>query len=116
MTITKGNICIIIVILLLATTIIVAGILLDELMRNCDWWEGKVDLKNSTCKESVYIGQESVYIGRKVYLHKCVKENKTVYDLRYFWKDDDMLKADRIGVQMWRDEFKKLCNFCRQNL
>lgn len=71
--------------------------------------EGQVDLTNTTCTESVYI-------GRKLFFHKCMKENKTVYDLRYFWKDkeaDGALKANIIGVQMITDEFNKICKFCQ---
>lgn len=68
----------------------------------------EVDLANTTCTTSAYI-------GRRIFLHICTKENKTVYDLRYFWKDTDTThtwKANIIGVQMTSNEFIKMCNFC----
>lgn len=71
-------------------------------------YERVVDLANTTCTMSAYI-------GRKMFFHICIKENKTVYDLRYFWKDTDTThawKADIIGVQMTSNEFIKMCNFC----
>lgn len=71
-------------------------------------YEGEVDLANTTCTTSVHI-------GRKIFFHICMKENKSVYDLRYFWKDTDTThtwKANIIGVQMTSNEFIKLCNFC----
>lgn len=67
-----------------------------------------VSLNNTTCTQTHHI-------GRKLFLHVCTKENKTVFDLRYFWQeaDDDLaLKASIIGVQMPMDEFLKVCNVC----
>lgn len=67
-----------------------------------------VDIKNTTCIKSKHI-------RRKLFLHVCSKENKTVYDLRYFWRGEgDALKASVIGVQMTTDDFLKICNYCPQ--
>lgn len=68
--------------------------------------EAEVDISNSSCSESLYI-------GRSLFFHQCIKDNKTVFDIRYFWKEnlnDRTLKADIIGVQMSVDEFLKICN------
>ena len=75
-------------------------------MSECDY-EKQVNLTNTTCTHSVYI-------GRKLFFHKCAKENKTIFDLRYFWKDTEggTLKANIIGVQMSLKEFLKICNYC----
>lgn len=70
--------------------------------------EEQVDLSNTTCTESVHI-------ARKLFFHKCLKENKTIFDIRYFWKNEEennVLKASIIGVQMINEEFNKLCNYC----
>lgn len=69
---------------------------------------GYVDISNTTCTKSKHI-------RRKLFLHVCLKENKTVYDLRYFWRaeeEGDALKASAIGVQMTTDDFLKICNYC----
>lgn len=56
--------------------------------------EEQVNITNTTCKKSLHI-------GRNLFFHKYIKENKTVYDLRYFWKNEEEnggLKASIIGV------------------
>lgn len=68
--------------------------------------ENRVNLTGVNCTISANI-------GRKLFFHVCRKENKTVYDVRYFYKnEDEILKAGIIGVQMNRDEFKKVCKYC----
>ena len=55
----------------------------------------------------------STHIGRKLFFHVCLKENKKVYDVRYFWENEDqILKANIIGVQMNQAEFEKICKYC----
>lgn len=65
-----------------------------------------VNLTNTTC---VY----SRHLGGRLFFHECMKGQKTVYDLRYFFKNDDdgMLKASIIGVQMSPEIYSKVCNF-----
>lgn len=66
----------------------------------------RIDLANTTCNHIVYI-------GRRIFFHECSKDNKTVYDLRYFWKDTEhRWKANVIGVQMYSHEFDKMCKYC----
>lgn len=92
--------CIILVVILAA--VLEVTILFTK---TCDY-EERVDISNTTCIQSKYI-------GRKLFFHICMKENKTVYDLRYFWRDKNTtLKADIIGVQMTAKEYAKICNFC----
>lgn len=69
-------------------------------------YETFVNLTNTSCRVSRHIE------GR-LFLHECVKGQKTVYDLRYFFKDDNdgMLKASIIGVQMYSEIYAKVCNF-----
>ena len=56
----------------------------------------------------------STYIGRKLFFHVCMKENQKVYDVRYFWENEDrILKAGIIGVQMNQPEFHKICKYCQ---
>lgn len=69
---------------------------------------GGVDITNTTCVQSEYI-------GRRLFFHTCLKDGKTVYDLRYFWKDsneNNKFKASIIGIQATTEEFKKICTFC----
>lgn len=68
--------------------------------------EDILDIRNASCTQSVNI-------GRRLFLHVCLKDNKTVYDIRYFWKNHEgFLKADIIGIQMTAKEFLKVCNYC----
>lgn len=87
--------------------IVLAAVLVVTVLftKTCDY-EERVDISNTTCIHSEYI-------GRKLFFHVCMKENKPVYDVRYFWRDKNTtLKADIIGVQMTTKEFAKICNFC----
>lgn len=70
-------------------------------------FEEKINLTNTEC---IY----SIHIGRKLFLHECIKNNKSIFDLRYFWKHDlnDELKADIVGIQMSKEEFIKICTYC----
>lgn len=71
-----------------------------------EFYEIKIDLSTSSCNHSENL-------GRKIFLHKCVKEHNTVvYDIRYFFKQNYTLKPDIIGVQLFEHEFKKLCQQC----
>lgn len=65
-----------------------------------------VNLTNTSCVYSRHL------VGR-LFFHECMKGQKTVYDLRYFFKDEDdgMLKASIIGVQMSQEVYSKVCNF-----
>lgn len=67
-------------------------------------YEEKISVTNAS------LCTRSVHIVRRLYFHVCSKENKTVYDIRYFWKDDDGLKPSIIGIQLYVDEFNKICN------
>lgn len=71
----------------------------------CDF-EEKINLTNTECFHSIYI-------GRKLFLHECMKNNRTIFDLRYFWRYDlnDKLKADTVGIQMSKEEFIKICTY-----
>lgn len=93
--------------LCITLVIILAAVLEVTILftKTCDY-EERVDISNTTCIHSEYI-------GRKLFFHICRKEKKTVYDVRYFWRDKNTtLKADIIGVQMSTKEFAKICNFC----
>ena len=66
----------------------------------------KVNITNTSCTKSVHI-------ARKIFFHECFKNNKTIYDLRYFWSDEkSALHASIIGLQVSATEFKKLCQMC----
>lgn len=66
----------------------------------------EVNITNTSCTKSVHI-------ARKIFLHKCFKNNKTVYDLRYFWTDENhTLRASIIGLQISETEYKKFCQIC----
>lgn len=66
----------------------------------------RVDIRNTTC----YISEN---IGRRIYLHICRKDRFKVYDLRYFWKNESQfLKPEIVGVQLYENEFLKLCARC----
>lgn len=56
----------------------------------------------------------SIPISNKIYLHECLKSNQKIYDLRKFYLEEDTLKADIIGIQMNRNNFGKICNFCEK--
>lgn len=63
----------------------------------------KVNITNTSCTKSVHI-------ARKIFFHECLKNNKTVYDLRYFWTDENnTLHASIIGIQISVFEYKKIC-------
>lgn len=65
-----------------------------------------VNITNTTCTKSVHI-------TRKIFFHECLKDNQTIYDLRYFWADENNeLHASIIGVQISAIEYKKLCQMC----
>ena len=68
--------------------------------------ENRVNLTGVNCSSSSHIGW-------KLTFHACLKENKKVYAVRYFWGNEDrILKADIIGVQMYQAEFNKICRYC----
>lgn len=67
--------------------------------------ESEINLNSSSCNYSKNI-------GRRIYFHKCVKENNIVYDIRYFFKEKKILKPDIIGVQLQKSEYEKLCQQC----
>lgn len=67
--------------------------------------EGLVDLSKTACNYSQNIG------GR-IFFHKCFKNNRLVYDIRYFYKNNKTLKAGVIGIQLNQPEFNKLCEQC----
>ena len=61
----------------------------------------KVNITNTSCTKSVHI-------ARKIFFLECFKNNKIVYDLRYFWSDENSgLHARIIGLQVSATEFKK---------
>lgn len=91
---------------------IIISIIRLEVLENyntCDYEDYnnlRVNITNTTCLKSTYI-------GRKIFFHTCLKDNATVYDLRYFWLNEDRtLRANIFGIQMSSDEFVKICNFC----
>lgn len=62
-----------------------------------------VDISNSSC-------HKSIHLGRSYFFHICSKENKNVFDIRYFFKSDQgNLEPYFVGVQMNENEFTKLC-------
>lgn len=66
-----------------------------------------VDITNTTCKSSLLL-------GRKIFFHICYKDGYKIYDIRYFWKNDhDLLKPSIIGIQLFENEFVKMCNKCQ---
>lgn len=66
----------------------------------------EVNITNTSCTKSVHI-------ARKIFLHECLKNNKTIYDLRYFWTDENhTLHASIIGLQISETEYKKFCEMC----
>lgn len=74
-------------------------------LRSSDYDE-QVDISTTNCTYSSHI-------GRRIFFHTCLKENKTVYDIRYFWlDDDDILQASIIDVKVSLEEFSKICNYC----
>lgn len=100
-----------IICLIAAGLIILTGIAETFLLANNGQdYEYQVDIKNTTCVRSIYL-------GKKLFFHICLKENKFVYDLRYFWPDvNDSLQASIIGVQMSREKFYKMCSYCPLDL
>lgn len=65
----------------------------------------KINLSDSSCNYSRNI-------GKRIFFHKCVKENQIVYDLRYFYLENKTLKADITGFQLDRKQFGNLCEQC----
>ena len=66
----------------------------------------KVNITNTQCVKSVHI-------ARKIFFHECLKNNKTIYDLRYFWPDENnTLHASIIGLQFSVKEYKIFCQLC----
>ena len=66
----------------------------------------EVNITNTRCVKSIHI-------ARKIFFHECLKDNRTIYDLRYFWSDENnTLHASIIGLQISDTEYKKLCQMC----
>lgn len=66
----------------------------------------QVDMDNTTCKLSINL-------GRKIFFHVCTKDSSYVYDIRYFFKDNqNKVKPYIAGVQLLEREFRKLCLQC----
>lgn len=100
------------IICLIATGLIILGGIAETFLfaNNDQDYEYEVDIKNTTCVRSINM-------GKKLFFHICLKENKIVYDLRYFWPDvNDTLQASVIGVQMSRKKFNKMCSYCPLDL
>lgn len=65
-----------------------------------------VDLSKSNCSVSENI-------GRRVYFHKCSKEDGVVYDIRkFYYNSTNVLKPELHGIQLFKNEFMKLCQQC----
>lgn len=98
----KNFICIILASIILLTAIMELFIehhKIDQAML-------EVNITNTSCTKSVHI-------ARKIFFHECLKNNKTIYDLRYFWLDEkNSLRASIIGLQISAIEYKKLCEMC----
>lgn len=98
----KNFICIILSSMMLLTVIIEFFVISDKI----DQRMLEVNLTNTSCTKSVHI-------ARKIFLHECLKNNKTIYDLRYFWTDENKtLHASIIGLQLSETEYKKFCTMC----
>ena len=90
----------------IVTCVIYSVILLSIIHFRNESMENRVNLTGINCSLSTHV-------GRKLFFHICFKENKKVYDIRYFWENEDrILKADIIGVQMNQAEFNKICKHC----
>lgn len=100
------------IICLIATGLIILGGIAETflLANNSQDYEYEVDIKNTTCVRSINM-------GNKLFFHICLKENKIVYDLRYFWPDvNNTLQASVNGVQMSGKKFNKICSYCPLDL
>lgn len=74
--------------------------------KNIDQSVLEVNITNTSCTKSVHI-------ARKIFFHECLKNNKTIYDLRYFWtNENNTLHASIIGLQISAAEYIKFCKMC----
>ena len=90
----------------IATCLIYSIIILSIIPLKKVQTEKRVNLTSVNCSLSTHI-------GRKLFFHVCLKENKKVYDVHYFWENEDqILKAKIIRLQMNQAEFKKICKYC----
>lgn len=66
----------------------------------------KINISNSTCSVSKHI-------GRKIFLHICLKNKQEIFDIRYFFSNRTLNPfPEIIGVQLTKREFRKVCEVC----